>query len=149
MTSLWFSFHFRAEFFVQLRVGGQSLKYQQPHWRRSTGGYMYWIRPPSCSGWTCLFTFEPIRTKADIFLFPKQLSEPKSVEFTQRNEGAKSREKQRIWHVTLVGWQLPNPFILAWICSLISLREFDRFQFWQLFWTQENKSFWFIKFECQ
>ena len=108
----------------------------------STGGYMRWIRPPSCSGWTCLFTFQPTRTKADIFPFPKQLSEPKSVEFTQRNEGTKSREKQRIW-------QLPNSFILAWICSLISLREFSRFEFWQLFWTQENKSFWFIKFECQ
>ena len=27
MTSLWFSFYFRAEFLVQLRVGGKSLKY--------------------------------------------------------------------------------------------------------------------------
>ena len=53
-------------------------------------------RPPSCSGWTCLFTFEPIETKADIFLFPKQLSEPKSIKFTQRNEETKSTEKQKI-----------------------------------------------------
>ena len=44
-------------------------RYQQQHWRRSTEGYMHCIRPPSCSGWTCLFTFEPIRTKTDIFLF--------------------------------------------------------------------------------
>ena len=43
-----------------------------------------------------MFTFEPITTKVDIFLFPKQLSEPKSVELTQRNEGTKSRETKNL-----------------------------------------------------
>ena len=43
-----------------------------------------------------LLTFELNNPKVHVFLSSKQLSKLKSVEFAQRNEEAKSREKQRI-----------------------------------------------------